>query len=318
MTVARLYQAGSFTSNFYVNGGKIFDKLTDDEKRMRLSSQSYLESYHYLMKSSHTKRIRSENVKIFLDSGAYTAWSQGKEINLNQYIDYCHENEDIIEMAAVLDVLVKDVRDIPKAVKQTYWNLQEMERQKVKNVIPAYHFLEPEEVLKFYADNYPYIALGGLVGKSTQQLLTWLDRMWVKHLIKADGTPKCKVHGFGITSLPAMQRYPWTSVDSSTWVQWSANGMLLLPWRGMQINISNRSSARKHKDMHLTTYSPQETKMFEAEIIQYGGDPERLANYYYSRWAFNYWAFPEYLRTHPSKSSFKTEFTGIMDYDYAI
>src|SRR5262249_20971453 len=152
-----------------------------------------------------------DKVRIFLDSGAYTAWTKNTEIDLQQYIDYCQENVDIIEVIAVLDQIPDSPAsaDLTKAIKKTYWNLQEMERRGLKDVVPAYHFLEPEEVLDYYAKNYKYVAIGGLVGKSTKQLLAWLDRMWTRYLLNADGTPKTRVHGFGITSLPAMERYPW-------------------------------------------------------------------------------------------------------------
>ena len=309
-----MYLAGIFGSNFHVDGGRIFDRLTDNEKRMRLYNNYYLESYHYVRKGQYVKRIRKDGVRLFLDSGAYTAWTKGEEIDLDEYIDFCHANEDIIAMASVLDKLVSRVEDIPEAVKTTYKNLKIMERRGVKNILPAYHFLEDEDVLDHYAKNYPYIAIGGLVGKSTKQLLTWLDRIWERYLINADGTPKTKVHGFGITALPAMERYPWASVDSSTWVQWSASGMILMPDKFPgQVNVSNRSSYRKLKDQHITNFRPSETKLLEDEIIRLGGDPTRLAELYYARWAFNAFAFPYYLKLHANKGKFKAEFMGVFD-----
>lgn len=314
MSVTTLYNAAVYTSNFHIDGGRVFDRLSDEEKRMRLSHRSTLESYHYLRKGQAAKRIRKDGVKVFVDSGAFTAWSLGEEIDLHEYIDWCLANEDIILMASVLDKLVNDVRDIPEAVKITFQNLQVMEKRGVKNVLPAYHFLEPEEVLEYYASNYPYIAIGGLVGKSTKQLLVWLDRIWGLYLVNSDGTPKTKVHGFGITALPAMERYPWASIDSSTWVQWSASGMLLMPDKySGQINVSNKSSFRKVKDQHLTTYRPQEQALVEEEIRRWGGDIERLSEYYYARWSWNYWAFPKYLELHPNSGVFAPDFVGLFD-----
>lgn len=322
MTVARLFNAGIFASNFYIDGGRIFDRLTDTEKQMRLTNRYFLESYAYLQKGKATKQIKKDKVKIFLDSGAYTASTQGKEIDLGAYIEYCHEHADIIEMPAVLDELatakgIKEnglTKEIARCVKKTFWNLQEMERRGVKNVLPAYHFLEEEEVLKYYAGNYPYIAIGGLVGKSTKQLLMWLDRIWTNYLLNADGTPKLKVHGFGITSLPAMTRYPWASVDSSTWVQWAAAGMILMPDKyAGQINVSSRSSFRKLQDQHIRTYRPSEQRMIENEIIRWGGDIQRICDLYYARWAWNVWAFPKYLELNPNAGYFKPEFEGLFD-----
>src|SRR5574337_698161 len=102
-----------------------------------------------------------------------------------------------------------------------------------------------------------------MVPISTPQLIHWLDRMWERHLTDGSGRPKLKVHGFGLTSLPLMKRYPWFSVDSSTWVQWSANGMILIPGTG-QVNVSSQSSSRKIENQHLNTYAePQRQAIIE-------------------------------------------------------
>jgi hypothetical protein len=66
-------------------------------------------------------------------------------------------------------------------------------------------------------DGYPFIALGGLVGASRKVLQAWLDRMWGKYLTRSDGAPRLKVHGFGLTDFKLMARYPWFSIDSSSW-----------------------------------------------------------------------------------------------------
>ena len=66
-------------------------------------------------------------------------------------------------------------------------------------------------------EGYPFIALGGLVGASRNVLQEWLDRIWSKHLTYEDGTPRCDVHGFGLTDFVLMARYPWFSIDSASW-----------------------------------------------------------------------------------------------------
>lgn len=311
----KLYSASVFITNFSVVANQYFERLTPIEKKMRLYNPYFLESYHYLIKGSTTKRVRTDGTKVFIDSGAFTAFTKGTKIDLNAYIDYCHKNADIIEMISVLDEINPD--NVNQAVKTTVNNLFEMKRQGLEGVIPTFHMGEPEEVLKFYVDNYPYISLGGMVGISVKQLMVWLDRMWSKYLTNDDGTPKIKVHGFGITSLPAMLRYPWTSVDSSTWVQWSAAGMILLPERGVQLNVSNRSSFRKVKGQHLTTLAPRQAKILEDEIIRLGGDPDRLAQFYFARWAFNIFAFPHFLKLREGgHQKFIPEWTGLFDEEY--
>ncbi len=281
----QLYNAGIYTSNFNLKG-KVYSKLDDTEKYMRRCNQHFLESYHYIHRDSQVKKIRAEGVKVFLDSGAFSAFTQGVEIDIGKYCDYIHANEDIILFPSVLDAIGD--------ADGTWRNQDEMERRGTRP-LPCYHYGEPTEILDYYVSRYEYITIGGMVPISTPQLFTWLDRIWEEHLTNSDGTPKVKVHGFGLTSLPLMKRYPWYSVDSSTWVQWAANGMILAPGRA-QLDVSNKSSRRKQAGQHLDSLAPMQTKQLEDEIRAFCIDPDRLREYYYSRWAWNAWAFPYYVR----------------------
>jgi hypothetical protein len=44
-----------------------------------------------------------------------------------------------------------------------------------------------------------------------------------------EGRPKIKTHGFGVTSLHLMMRYPWYSCDSTSWRQYGIYGGILVP-----------------------------------------------------------------------------------------
>ncbi len=303
----RLYNAGLVTSNFNKRG-KVYSMLSEGERQQRLSNRWYLESYHYVHNQRNVDKIRADGIKVFLDSGAFSALTQGVTIDINKFCDYCHENKDIIEMVSVLDVI--DFDDPKRAAKYSYLNLLEMERQGVRP-LPCYHQGEPPEVLEHYVKNYPYITIGGLVGSSAEKLQAWLDNIWEKYLVDGEGNLKTKVHLFGITSLPLMRRYNATSFDSSTWVQWAANGLILLPERGIQVNISARSSSRKQNRQHLDTMRPLETDALEAELIRSGSDPQRLRDLYYARWAHNVMAFPRYLELNPPPEKFVQEKPGL-------
>lgn len=288
----KLYLAGLYTSNFDLHG-RVYSRLDEREQEMRHGVEWFLESYHYIHREKAVQRIRREGIKVFLDSGAYSAMSQGVEIDLPKYCDYIHKNADIIEtvdgqpLASVLDAIGD--------ADGTWRNQRAMEDRGVRP-LPCYHYGEPIEVLEYYIANYSYITIGGMVPISTPQLKLWLDRLWANYLTDDRGRPIVKVHGFGLTSLPLMMRYPWFSVDSSTWVQWAANGMVLVPGQVGQVDVSNKSSRRKIKGQHMDSVSPLETAAIEASIRATGVDPERLRDLYYSRWAFNAFAFPYYSR----------------------
>lgn len=288
----KLYLAGLYTSNFDLHG-RVYAKLDEREKEMRRDVKWFLESYHYIHRERAVQRIRREGVKVFLDSGAFSAFSMGVEVDLGKYCDYIHKNLDIIEtvdgqpLASVLDAIGD--------ADGTWRNQMAMEARGVRP-LPCFHYGEPIEVLEYYIANYSYITIGGMVPISTPQLKLWLDRLWADYLTDDQGRPIVKVHGFGLTSLPLMMRYPWYSVDSSTWVQWAANGMVLVPGQVGQVDVSNKSSRKKIRGQHMDSVSPLETAAIEASIRATGVDPDRLRDLYYSRWAFNAFAFPYYAR----------------------
>lgn len=297
----RLYQAGIYTSNFNKKG-RVYARLDETEKWMRDSVENHLESYHYIHRPRAVQRIRDEGVKVFLDSGAFSAYTQGVEIDIGRYCDYIHENADIIDFPSVLDAIGD--------AEGTYRNQEEMERRGT-NPLPCFHYGEPLELLEHYVSKYEYITIGGMVPISTPQLKLWLDDIWDRYLTDESGRPRTKVHGFGLTSLPLMLRYPWYSVDSSTWVQWAANGMILIPTRTGQLDVSSKSSRRKIPNQHLDSMSPMETKRIEDEIRSFHIDPDRLRDNYFSRWAWNAWAFPWYAKDkHYENDRFKAEVQG--------
>lgn len=279
-----LYNAGVFASNFHKTG-QLYARLDDTERWMRDSCVNHLESYHYVSSPRLAQRIRRDKVDMFMDSGAFTAFTKGTKIDLGEYCDYIHANQDIIRVAAVLD----EIGD----ADGTYRNQMEMERRGVRP-IPCFHFGEPIEALQHYVANYDYLAIGGVAqARNTKALIVWLDRIW-EEMVHADGTPKVKVHGFAITALKVMVRYPWHSVDSSTWVQWAANGAIYLSPRIGQLYISNRAPQRKVKGQHADALSPAEMKQVQKEVSYRCIDIDRLRNNYYSRWAWNIWAFPAF------------------------
>lgn len=282
----QLFQAGIYTSNFN-RAGKVYAKLDDTERWMRDSVQNFLESYHYIHSERHVQRIRAEGIKVFLDSGAFSAFTQGVQIDIGKYCDYIHKNADIVAFPSVLDAIGD--------AEGTFHNQHEMERRGVRP-LPCFHYGEPLDLLQYYVERYEYITIGGMVPISTPQLKIWLDDLWGEYLTDSEGKPKVKVHGFGLTSLPLMTRYPWYSVDSSTWVQWAANGMILIPTRTGQLDVSNKSSRRKIPGQHLDSVTEIERNQIEAEIRGFCVDPDRLRDLYYSRWAWNAWAFPWYVR----------------------
>jgi hypothetical protein len=278
-------------SNSYMPGQNRYVKLTEHEKSLVNYLPNILESYHYVGKQSFVDAMRANRAQIFLDSGAFSAHTLGVHLSVREYCDYILRNADIIRqedgalMASVLDGIGDPLL--------TYRNQLEMESYGVR-ALPCFHAGEDERYLQWYLQHYDYITLGGMVGSSTKQLMIWLTRMFDRYLAPG-GKVRCKVHGFGITSVEIMEEYPWYSCDSSSWIQTAAFGNILMPKVnrkiGVQMSVSGKSPARHDAGQHLSTLSHIEIDYVLQSLEKQGFTYERLSNIYESRAAYNLWSF---------------------------
>lgn len=267
-------------------GQRQFQEFTDFEKEQvteRVLPHHILESYHYVHKQRFVDEMRQNGAQVFLDSGAFSAYTLGIELSVKEYCDYIHRNKDIIRVED--GVLMASVLDGIGDPLQTWRNQLEMEYRGVKP-LPCFHTNEDERYLEYYVANYEYITLGGMVGAHKSALIKWLDRMWNNYLVDGAGNPKVKVHGFGITTVDIMERYPWQSCDSSTWVQQTSFGQIMSPEWGV-VYISEKSPNRHNIGQHYASYSEIERQRIAEEITGYGFCPNRLAETYQSRAAYN-------------------------------
>ncbi len=281
-----VYMAAVYTNN-YMAGQTRWEKLNEREKAITAAIPNILESWHYVGKQKFVDDMRRDNAKVFLDSGAFSAWNIGVDLSIAEYCDYIKRNRDIlrVEDGAVMASVLDGIGDPLK----TYRNQLEMEARGV-SALPCFHFGEDERYLEWYIGKYDYITIGGMVGRSTSILIPWLDRIWGRYLTDSSGRAKVKAHGFGITSVPIMERYPWYSCDSSSWIQSAAFGSIVHPKHG-PLSVSTKSPSRHDEGRHVSTLKPIEQDYVFKELEKNGFTFERLATIYESRAAYNLWAY---------------------------
>ncbi len=209
----------------------------------------------------------NNHVDIFLDSGAFSAFTQGVDIDLEEYANFIKDHKKHLQVYANLDVI--------GSAKGTYKNQLALERLGV-DPLPCFHYGEdPKWLKKYIARGYDYIALGGMVPISSKDLRPWLDDIFTNYLTDDKGMPIIKVHGFGLTAYKLMKRYPWYSVDSTSWVVTGRLGGIYVPRRingeinydqdAWKIQVSNRSPSKKEAGKHLETLTPT----YKKEILRY-------------------------------------------------
>lgn len=198
--------------------------------------------------------------ELFMDSGAYSALTQQTTIDVNDYISFIKKNISLIDHYANLDV----IGDAGK----TFTNQTKMEAAGL-SPIPVYHYGDPKHFLTHYLNKYDYIGLGGMVPIPSKKLGVWLDELFGGPLKGKDGYPIVKVHGFGLTEFRLMFRYPWYSVDSSSWVIMSRTGSIFMPiCKGktydynqppLRVSVSNKSPNLKNVNKaHFENLTPNQ------------------------------------------------------------
>jgi hypothetical protein len=281
----RIYIAGIY----HGGRGSVNTQSENLKVTMDLKYPWLLESYHYVgKKPSLLNAMRDRQDTMFLDSGAFSAFTLGATIDLDQYAKFIKDNPDIIHQAASVDVIGAGKE------QQSYDNLKYLERLGVQ-VLPTHHARDADHWLqRFLDEGYTHLCLGGMVPESTQYLREWLDKMWGRYLTNPDGTAKIKVHGFGLTTLELMFRYPWYSVDSTSWVMASRMGLIYVDLprpdgsiRDFKVDVSERSAKTRQIDQHFDTFPPPIKEAITKRIIELGYDPKLLRTHYGWRDHFN-------------------------------
>lgn len=244
--------------------------------------------------------------KLFIDSGAYSAWTKGKVIDVEEYIDFLNKNSQYIYIFAGVDVIpgVKEKfpteEEVNIAAEATWKNYLYM-REKIKEkdkLLYTFHVGEPFEYLERaicwsdeFGDKIKYIAFGGLVGKSSKLRLSFINKAF--SIIKNSTNPNIQIHGFGLTSLSLLEQFSFTSADSTSWIMTAINGGVLTPMGTLTISDRQINSSD-----HITSNSEDSIKNLNEYFNNYGFTIEELQNdsnkrvlynlKYLSNWQNNY------------------------------
>ena len=213
--------------------------------------KNILASFAYPEAFQCRRVLRKHGVKLMADSGAFTAWTKGKEVNLDDYFDFLEANKDIIDQRYVvnLDVIRGGRTDKPtqedynEAARLGFENLYKM-RKKGYDAIHTFHqgenFVWLERMIK--ECNYIGISANNDFVDSVKD--KWLYECY--YTIKRSKKPDIKTHGFGVTSPELLAKYPYTSVDSAAWALSSAFGTVLTPY-GRIIISEGKNAEEKAK-----------------------------------------------------------------------
>lgn len=213
---------------------------------------SYANDKHEIDKRINEKNYKS---KFFVDSGAFTMWTKNKSIDVDEYIKFINDRYEHIDLYGQVDYIPGNIKtgatkeQVNEAAKKTWENYLYMrpKMKKPEGLLYTFHVGEPydylRQALEWKDENgnpIPYIALGGMVGKSTCIKEQFLDSCF--EIIKNSSNPTVKVHAFGMTSFGLLSQYPITSADSTSYIMTAINGGVMTSVGVIDVGESNSKS----------------------------------------------------------------------------
>lgn len=289
-----LYLAGSYSN-------MVDEKLQEmgvNRLASQLNDRSLIERW-----ITYIKEV--EHRKIFVDSGAFSAHTKGRELDVDKYIEYLNARQGCFEVIAQVDKIPgefgkKKTRDQLLEAPELSWENYLYMRDRVidyKKLTPIFHqgedFKHLHRMLEttFNGEHIPYIGISPANDVSTKEKAKWFEVVF--KIIRDSSNPNVKTHAFGMTSLELLEKYPFYSADSTSWLLLSANGFIRTSW-----GIIPMSDVQANNPRHFNHLSPEMQAKVAEEVAKWGYDIEEAkTNYkirglinasYLKNWADNY------------------------------
>ena len=198
----------------------------------------------YVLDKKEIINSLNDGIPIFMDSGAFSAFTKGKKINIDEYIEFINSYGDKLKLIASLDVINEPLQS---------YNNYEYIYNKINykdKLIPCFHFGEPLEYLDRYLKDskIKYLAIGGLAGNKKNQNRNSIEGI-VNYIRNKNKT--IKIHIFGISNVDLINDLDITSIDSSTWIRRAIYGDILNPVDGKAYHLGNKNKLKieEYKDL---------------------------------------------------------------------
>lgn len=154
-----------------------------------------------------------------LDSGAFSFMENPKlKTNWHEYIE---RYADFVKRNRIKKYFELDIDSVTGYDKVLEFR-KELEKLVGWPCIPVWHKSRGLDEFKKMADEYDYVAIGGIVSGEIRKE----DYKYFSALIKIAHEKGAKIHGLGFTNLDGLTRYRFDSVDSTAWTTGNRFGFL--------------------------------------------------------------------------------------------
>lgn len=172
---------------------------------------------------------------LMLDSGSFGSWRRGIKLPLKDYIKFVKRHSHFFSSHVNMDVIpgskglmIRTPEAVESSAQASYTNLQILKDAGLEP-IPVFHQGERFDWLeKLLDDGEPYIGISPYLRSHPREIRQWLDRVFTLTTDRK-GNPVVKTHGFGMTNPALILRYPWHTVDSTSWAIGAGYGNIKIP-----------------------------------------------------------------------------------------
>lgn len=235
--------------------------------------------------------------KLFVDSGAYSAYTRGKVIDTDDYIRLINEIGDVVTVFAQVDIIPQKIDGEPteaefsaaagKSWENYLYMISKVKPEYRDKIMPVFHFQEDTKwltnMLEYtFEDGHhiPYIGLAVSTIDNGATRYAWLEMCF--SIIKKSPNPNVMTHAFGMTALSVLEKVPLTSSDSTTWVMTASHGTILVDKK--PVPVSDRTT---HNNQNLVNKSIGLKDEVAQKVAKYGYTVEELAADYLKRQLYN-------------------------------
>lgn len=232
---------------------------------------------------------------LFIDSGAYSAHTRNAELDVDAYIEYLNSIDDELHIFAQADKIPGVFRQ-PKTKEQLAeapelsWKNYLYMRGKLKSpkkLLPIFHQGEDykwlHNMLEWTDENgehIPYIGISPANDQPVKEKERFIDKCF--RIIEKSSNPNVQTHAFGMTSLHILERYPFTSADSTSWIMNGVNGSIMTKYGSVTI-----SSGRLNAPDHIRKMPKEAQQEIQKYVESHGYTLQGLADDYKQRVIFN-------------------------------
>jgi hypothetical protein len=271
--------------NLYFAGSqaKVADEVIEENNLLRLLS--------YLNDKRHIFNREAKGLKTFVDSGAYSAHTKGAEIDVDDYIAFLNEHDETVSICAQLDKIPGEFNK-PKTKEQLLeapelsWENYLYMYPKMKSpekLLPIFHQGEDFKHLERILNHEPKVQYMGI--SPANDLPTKVKEVWINEcfkIIKKSKNPDIKTHAFGMTSLWVLNRYPFTSADSTSWIMTGANGGIMSEYGVLMVSDNGKKNPK-----HVMNLPKPVLEELKNHVESKGFTLEELGSDYKQRMVWN-------------------------------